>query len=448
MTPPATIEVVNALYADFLERGIRHFFPDHRLEVIGRAEDPQPVLHFGHKTDGHLELCWAGRRYAFSAPEGALTENQVRLIGAIGNVLAARFRSLFEPAPAAMLHLFRGLAEDRYVSAFLDHRRYLDQRAIAPEADAIAEAIEVLRESSLITYENRRISTGLLLLGEGRDPYHPRRRPPVEALPYNRELIGIKSFHRLCDGIKTVFLVGHDGLLRDLIDIHEWSREAARCASGPPTADVYHCHAAATIEGGDLCLVLTPNGEIKIFAEGVQAFHFLSGRWRLTDTPPKYHQWAVAAGDEQLAERIFRTALNLAERRRGGLFVILDDPGSLAALVAHDDVLATAPALPPEPPYTKNQVHYLLRGKRIPDLEPAVLESVARMDGGIVLDREGNLLAFGAILRNEACGIIQASAEGGRTTAAVTASRFGNVLKVSEDGLVTYYRGGSAVWEI
>ena len=34
-----------------------------------------------------------------------------------------------------------------------------------------------------------------------------------------------------------------------------------------------------------------------------------------------------------------------------------------------------------------------------------MLESVARMDGGIVLDRDGNLLAFGAILRNEACGI-------------------------------------------
>jgi len=39
-------------------------------------------------------------------------------------------------------------------------------------------------------------------------------------------------------------------------------------------------------------------------------------------------------------------------------------------------------------------------------------------------------------------------AEGGRTTAAMSASRFGNVLKVSEDGLVTYYRDTAAVWEI
>jgi hypothetical protein len=29
--------------------------------------------------------------------------------------------------------------------------------------------------------------------------------------------------------------------------------------------------------GGNICLVLTPNGEMKIFAGGVQVFHFLEG---------------------------------------------------------------------------------------------------------------------------------------------------------------------------
>jgi len=38
--------------------------------------------------------------------------------------------------------------------------------------------------------------------------------------------------------------------------------------------------------------------------------------------------------------------------------------------------------------------------------------------------------------------------EGGRTTAAVGASRFGNVLKISEDGLVSYYKDGALVWEM
>jgi hypothetical protein len=38
-------------------------------------------------------------------------------------------------------------------------------------------------------------------------------------------------------------------------------------------------------------------------------------------------------------------------------------------------------------------------------------------------------------------------AEGARTTAALAASRFGPVLKVSEDGLITFYDGGR-VWDL
>lgn len=449
MTPRAPLEIANALYADFFERGTRHFFPLHRLETIGPANDETPTLRFVSQTDGSVELGWCGQRYGFRAPEGAITENEMRLLGAIGDVLAARYRSIFREGPAAnMLHLFRGLPEDRFVSAFLDHAPYLDHSGIPEGADVIADAIEVLRESSLLTYENRRISTGALLMGAQADPYHPHPDPPAEAISYNRELVGIKSFHRLCDGIKTVFLVSHQGLLLDLIDIHEWNRFSERCALAAPTSVLYHCHSVATIDAGHLCLVLTPNGEIKVFAEGVQAFNFLGGRWRLTDTAQKYHRFDKAVGDPALAERIFRAALNLAENRRGGLFVILDDPRSAAALVAEADRLEAAPSPAPEPPYKKDHVNYLLRHKRVLELEPAVLESVARMDGGIVLDRDGNLLAFGAILRNEPCGLTQAVAEGGRTTAAMSASRFGNVLKVSEDGLVTYYRDGKAAWEI
>jgi DNA integrity scanning protein DisA with diadenylate cyclase activity len=82
-------------------------------------------------------------------------------------------------------------------------------------------------------------------------------------------------------------------------------------------------------------------------------------------------------------------------------------------------------------------------------MAPALLETIARMDGSLVMDRESNLLAFGAILRNTGmAGGDDQILEGGRTTAAVGASRFGNVLKISEDGLVSHYRNGSLVWEM
>jgi DNA integrity scanning protein DisA with diadenylate cyclase activity len=197
--------------------------------------------------------------------------------------------------------------------------------------------------------------------------------------------------------------------------------------------------------------VLTPNGEIKAFADGRQVFNFLDGRWRLSDTAEKYEAWAQAMAGTTLAERLFTTALNLAERRRGGLFVVLDDGQAADRLVPPNDRvdLQHPVSLVSTPARSKNQFHYLLRGTSILDLTPTVLESIARIDGAIVLDRTASLLAFGAILRHQLEPALGENAvEGGRTSAAIAASRYGHVLKVSEDGLVSYYSGGRCVWEL
>jgi hypothetical protein len=93
----------------------------------------------------------------------------------------------------------------------------------------------------------------------------------------------------------------------------------------------------------------------------------------------------------------------------------------------------------------KGRIHYLLRHRSVLDIDVSVLQSVARVDGGIVMDRSGRLLAFGAILRS-ATGTFAAQ-DGGRTTAAVNSSRFGPVLKISEDGVVAFFRAGERVWE-
>jgi len=41
-----------------------------------------------------------------------------------------------------------------------------------------------------------------------------------------------------------------------------------------------------------------------------------------------------------------------------------------------------------------------------------------------------------------------ANIEGGRTTAAIAASRFGSVLKISEDGLISFFQNGKCIWDI
>lgn len=197
-------------------------------------------------------------------------------------------------------------------------------------------------------------------------------------------------------------------------------------------------------------MILTPNGEMKIFANGVQVFRFWDGRWRITDAQRKYDLWTEAIGNVKLSERLFGAALNLAEDRRGGLLVVLDRPTAARKLVSNTDLIASLPDHGEHPVAgAKDQLHYLLHQKRVLDMPTAVLETVARIDGAIVLDKDSNLLAFGAILRHpDLTDLHPENIEGGRTTAAISASRFGSVLKISEDGLISFFQNGKCIWDI
>ncbi len=364
----------------------------------------------------------------------------LRVIGALSLFLQPR-------AGVASPGIVPGIPEDRYISAYLDPSPYAGAEACLEKPDRVADTIQVLRISALTTYENRRIVTGALIFGEQPDPCHVLPPKPDGALPYATALTSIRSFHRLCDGLQTVALVNEDGLLVELVDIQQWTEPYSGFDLPVPGPLRYEPHCRATLCGGHTCLVLTPNGEIKIFSAGAQMFNFMDGRWRLTDPVQKYEVWAAAARDAKLAERLFRVALNLAEERRGGLFVILDDAESAARLLSDGDLLLGEIAAIGSG--SKDRLHYLLRGKRERDLPATVIESIARIDGGLVMGPDFQLLAFGAILRlGPPAETREGISEGGRTTAAIGASRFGRVLKVSEDGLVSFFSGGRCVWEM
>jgi hypothetical protein len=276
-------------------------------------------------------------------------------------------------------------------------------------------------------------------------------------LPYGAELTSLKSIHRLCDGKRTLFLVDREGRLAEIIDIERWASSAPGPSGGEvPCAGAYTAHARATRNCGHVCLVLSPNQEIKLFAGGTQAFAFAHGRWRILDPAAKFAVWEAAVANPRLARVLFQTALDLAEGRQGGLFVVVANPcDAIGRLIAEHDVLANdtacgpPPELTPGDPLAKRALHYLSRGRDVIDLDPPVLEALAGLDGALATDRAGRLLAFGAILRHDAASLPgPITAEGARTTAALVASRFGPVLKVSEDGVVSCFLKGARVWDL
>ena len=446
--PP--VFAASALYDNLLQAALRQFFSRATFEI-----EPIPSL----SSDGRLSIeptndpsvlsiRWFGSRHVLHVPaRRPFTAHEVRLARAIGTVLAIRYRAIFDPKQ--MLErgdLFRGAIEDRYVSAFLESDMASAQSK--GRADLIATAIEVLRVAALSSYENRAISSGVLII-EGLEDVEHGLRPPPEAIGYRYSpaLTGIKSFYRMSDGVETLFLVNSAGIVLDIVEIdryREWGALEVPC----PLA--YRPHARATLGDRKIVVVLSPNHEIKVFAEGVQMFSFRNARWHLLDVQAKYDMWETSLGNSGLAERLFQTAFDLADARQGALFVVLREPQtSLPMLVAPADQLDSAQASSREI-FGRPQLLHMLRGRTATELDPAVLAGLARTDGATVMDQSGRLLAVGAILLHTEPlePHSNLAVEGARTTAAMAAGRFGAVLKVSEDGLITFYDNQERIWDI
>ncbi len=448
------------LYQTFFRRYVEHFFPDAVLEAAGDRSilSPEPNTRKTYyrviedPAGVGVEIDWFGTRYSLqpSSPAPFLPAER-KLIDLILNLLDMRYRSMFELETSQLTDMFHFAIEDMIVTDFLD----------APFPHRIPAAIEALRVAALSTYENRRVSTGALLLGTPHDPASPLRPTLAGAPRYNVRLTAIKGFHRLCDGVKTVYLVDNQGDLIRAIDIHRWAeRTQGSEPLATPCPRPYHGHALATRNGRHICLVLTPSQEIKIFSHGSLAFSFSDARWRMLDIPTKFEGWCTAVGPTvapEMARVIFQAALNLSEARRGALFVVTRDAvNSLSQLIAPadrivDEIAEDDPHDPDNlsPRVAKRSLHHLVRNQTLLDLDATVIESLACIDGAVVVDRQGRLLTFGAILRiaPEVLRVARA-VEGARTLAALAASFHGPTLKISEDGKITMFLGGRRVWDL
>src|SRR5262245_11787032 len=388
---------LNRLYEEFFERGLQYFFPFATFQPLGSDPPGHEEAMAGSTATSVLSLPWLGAQYAVHN-HVPFTAHDVRMLDSVRAVLTARYHMLRDAERHGLdVERFWGLPEDRYVSAFLERRPYSARVQARP--DRVADAIEVLRTSALTTYENRRISTGALLFGIAPDPCHalPDARP--HPLRYSSALTRARSFHRLSDGLNTLALVDQEGFFVDVIDVQQWSTPSLALPVPVPSPARYAAHSRATLCGGHICLILTSTGEMKIFADGVQVFRFLDGRWRITNALEKYGLWQQGLRNAPFADLLFVTALNLAEERRGGLLVVLDDSRAAGCLLSHSDLLSSTPSPLPAPGHaSKDQFHYLLRDKRILTLPTTILETIARIDGAAILDTDANLLAFGAIL--------------------------------------------------
>lgn len=450
-----TVSAAAALYDSMLQRALQQFFSRAALEtevVPAQAGSSEMAIEPTGDATAIVVTWFEFRHILRVAPERPFTADEVRFARGIVSVLDARYRAIFDPTlMAERLDLFRGAVEDRYVGAFLDDVPYTLEQV--GRADVIAQAIEVLRVAALSRYENREISSGVLLLDSETDPARGACRS-TPTLDYNEGLTSVKSFYRLSDGLHTAFLVNRKGKVLDIVDVDEWDvRAGVRGTLAVPVAAPYQAHARATQGNHHICIILTPSHEIRVFADGAQVFTFRNASWHLLDIGAKYRMWRDAVGNDALARLIFQTALDLADMRQGALFVVLRDAGEGRGVTdGLERIVAPADRLdlphdhePTDGRIDRRDLLHFATGRTATDLSPDVFRALSTMDGAIVTDEAGRLLAAGAILLHS--GPASVEIEGARTAAAFGAAHYGPILKVSEDGHMTCFDQGR-LWEI
>ena len=121
--------VLDGLHQQLLQRGVKYFLPSSHLEMVGRVGESTPEVVFHAPSQPGLSFEWLGSRYALTNHRD-FSDHEQRMVRSIGRFLSTRYELLFDSeTTAGNMPIFGGLAEDRYVSTFLDGRVFGDARS-------------------------------------------------------------------------------------------------------------------------------------------------------------------------------------------------------------------------------------------------------------------------------------------------------------------------------
>ena len=162
--------ILDELNQQLLFDGVTYLLPTSHLEMVGHVPESAPEVVFRAAAQSGLIFEWLGRRYALTNHRD-FSDHEQRMVRSIGRFLSTRYALLFDgETTTGNMPIFGGLAEDRYVSAFLDGRVFGDIRSATTLPDRISEAIEVLRISALSSSRTNEYRPAPCYLGRCRMP--------------------------------------------------------------------------------------------------------------------------------------------------------------------------------------------------------------------------------------------------------------------------------------
>jgi len=387
----------------------------------------------GKKADGRtLSATVRRRRVAVGTNTGrqTLDVREHDICNRIARRSSAVIGTAASNESALSLTAIREAFDEQIVAEHLKHHHNVELHF-----DEVLKAFHQLSEQ---TYENKALTFGCIV--------DPSRHRVSGGAVFPADLLSSKNkkkYKALSDGFRTAYHVSSDGALVDFVDLRAFTRFGVLSSVHmfPEWAE----DLAAASRDGRCGLCLSRQGDILVFEEGSLRFTYRYGRWQywnhahlvtlLRDRARTRH--VVPASLGKVVASIYRAAIDVSFRRSGGLFVILRNRKSGPSVLRKGDAIGS-----PARGHVDVQFDAILEKHTIQTLPRAVAAEIAALDGAVVLDNSGRVLAFGAVLEPKKHGKLQGT-EGSRTKAAIGASKYGVAVKVSSDGEITVYHNGT-----
>jgi hypothetical protein len=194
--------------------------------------------------------------------------------------------------------------------------------------------------------------------------------------------------------------------------------------------------AEATRRLGGLGFFLRADRTIWVFVDGQPLVLRRSEHW--TAFPLELTAFiAKLIGGGRAASIVVQAAYILSAQGRGAILAIVDDRESLDGIVSAKDRYDRRDDVDRSDMRPETRLHHLIDAR---DLDEQTLARLAGLDGATIVDRDANLLSYGAIVTSS-----DSQHEGARTAAAKTLSLSADVvLNVSQDGDITVFHAGEA----
>jgi len=186
---------------------------------------------------------------------------------------------------------------------------------------------------------------------------------------------------------------------------------------------------------GAFAIYVNKSSELEIILDTDQFLVWRNGFWAIYD-PDIFRGFLDKSLEKRSIDHLTWSIYALSKSRHGTVVLVCDDNADLDAL--------RKGSVGGRDPLSRALIRHV-RGTKLGTLKRSGdLTRILSSDGLTVINRRGELLDAGVII--DTSQVSDLVTGGGRTTAATSASHFGHVIKVSEDGPVELFRNGRRLY--